>query len=205
MPQGTVSQSVSGGGSSIQKSFVRTGNTALALEVSLPVGEAGSLTTRSTDTTGTITMTSGSHSITTAAIVDVYWSGGVQYEVTVGTVSGTSVPISGGNGDVLPAQDTAVVVTEQVETNIALDGDNASLVAVSLEAASGSDAGHVDFQDSGDASIAELDLTANVPMIYDLDAGIANPFTGNPITHCQASNGSTTVAGTLKIIAVIDN
>lgn len=206
MPNGTVSISISAAGVSIQKSFVRNGNTALSLEVTLPVAQAGTLTTRTDADTGEITMSSGAHTIATSDVVDIHWSGGVRYGVTVGTVAGTAVPFDLGAGDDLPSTSTAVTVAVQVDTNIALDGDNANLVAVLMDdAAGGSAAGHVDFQDSGDASIAELDLVANVPQTYDLASGIANPFTGNPITHCVATNASTTAAATLKVVALIDN
>ena len=74
----------------------------------------GELTLRTDDNTGTITMNDAGHGITTGAKVDVYWAGGVQYNVTVGTVSGASVPIDLGSGDDLPSEDTAVVVSVQV-------------------------------------------------------------------------------------------
>lgn len=206
MPNGTVSTSIAAAGVSIQKSFVRSGNTALSLEVTLPVAQPGTLTTRTDANTGEITMTSGAHTIATGNNVDVHWAGGVQYDVTVGTVSGTAVPIDLGSGDDLPSTSTAVTVAVRVDTALALDGDNANLVAVLMDdAAGGSAAGHAEFQDTGGNTIAELDLVANVPQSYDLASGISNPFTGNPITNVLATNASTSAEATLKIVALIDN
>lgn len=77
-----------------------------------------SLTTRTSATEGTITAPSG-HGVTTGATIDLAWavtvSGDIQAakvrrNVTVGTVSGTSIPFSGGLGDDLPAQDAPIYV-----------------------------------------------------------------------------------------------
>ena len=68
-------------------------------EVALPIAKAGTLTTRTEDDTGEATLGAG-HGITTGAIVDIYWSGGRRYGVTVGTVAGNVVPFGapGGTG-----------------------------------------------------------------------------------------------------------
>src|SRR4051812_13463763 len=75
--------------------------------VDAPLGAAktGTLTTRTSNTVGTLTMTAG-HGITTAALQDIYWDGGSRRNVTVGTVATNSVPFSGGIGDNLPAAAT---------------------------------------------------------------------------------------------------
>jgi len=70
----------------------------------------GTLTTRSDDDTGVLTMDDGMHGIATGDVVDVQWADGSRLAITVGTVAGTTVPIDGGRGDVLPAESTAVTV-----------------------------------------------------------------------------------------------
>jgi len=80
-------------------------------------GTKSTLTTRTNATSGTITAPSG-HGITTGATIDVYWmevistynTARIRRSVTVGTVSGTSIPFSGGAGDDLPAQGEEVLV-----------------------------------------------------------------------------------------------
>lgn len=207
MPSITYASSISGGGVTIQSpAVVRTGSASIGLEESLPAAETGSLTTRTDDDTGTITMDSGGHGITTGATVDVYWDGGVQYACTVGTVSGTSVPIDTGSGDNLPPQDTDVTVVVVTEPNISIDGDNVEILAITFETADTSlrTAAHIQFLDSGDAEIAEIDLVANTPQVWDIAGGSANPFTGNAITKAICSNGNSSTAGTLKIAGVAD-
>ena len=207
MPTLNLSIGVSGLGGSITRNTPRTADGGGTNEIGVAVGEAGSLTTRSTDTTGTITMSDAGHGITTGQNVDVFWSGGVQYDVTVGTVSGTSVPISGGSGDVLPSSSTAVVVSPRVTFNCAIDGDELSLLSMQQFFADQTitTKTHIQFLDSGSAEIAEIDVDALTPRVYDITGGDSNPFTGNPITSAVVSNGSTTGAGTFKLLWVQDS
>ena len=204
----THAQSISGGGVTIQPlAVVRTNSGMIALEDTLNAAKAGTLTTRTDDNTGTLTMTTG-HGITTGQIVDIYWSGGVQRTVTVGTVSVDSVPFDLGIGDVLPIATTAVTVCVHKSINLAIDGDNADIVAVILETNDKSlrTAGNVQFLDAASDVIAEIDLVANVPQVWDIEGGSANPFTGDPITNLKATQGNSTSTETytLKIVGVQD-
>lgn len=204
----TLTQSISGGGISIQTlPVVRENSGPIGLEDTLDAAKVGQLTTRTDDTTGTLTMSSG-HGITTAAVIDLYWTGGVRYGVVVGTVATNSVPISGGSGDNLPTNMTAVTAVVQKSINLAIDGDNADIIAIVLETVDKSlrTAGHVQLRDAANAEVAEIDLVANVPQVWDLAGGSANPFTGNPITNLKASQGNSTATETftLKIVGVQD-
>ena len=207
MPTLNYSVSVSGLGGNIAQSLPRSANAGGIREVDLPVGKAGSLTTRTDNNTGTITMSDAGHGIATGAKVDVYWNGGVQYNVTVGTVVGTSVPIDLGVGDNLPGASTAVVVSVRSQINLDIDGDALVLLAIKQKFNSNTITAdsHIDFQDSGSAEIAELDMEANGPQVWDIAGGSANPFTGNSITKAFASNGSATDAATLQLLWLQDS
>lgn len=202
--------SVSGGGVTINKSVVRTGDHIPGWQVALPAGTAGTLSTRTDDDTGVIT--AAGHALIVGDKVDVYWDGGLRYGMTVSAVAGNDITVGTlageiGAGDAFPVQATAVVITKQVDIVLALDGDNISLIAFSLEFTQTSETskGHIDLQDSGDLTIEEIDLTANQAIVYDIDGGAANVFTGNPITNAHASNGSSSNAATLKIVAAVDS
>ena len=204
----THAQSIAGGGVTMQPLAVtRTNSGMIALEDTLNAAKAGVLTTRTDDNTGTLTMTTG-HGITTGQIVDIFWSGGVQRTVTVGTVSVDSVPFDLGIGDNLPIAMTAVTVCVQKAINLAIDGDNADFVAVILETVDKSlrTAANVQFLDAAADVIAEIDLVTNVPHVWDIEGGSANPFTGDPITNLKASQGNSTSTETytLKIVGVQD-
>lgn len=102
-------------------STVLTGDLISDAVVNVPVAWPGTLTTRTDNDTGTITMTDAGHLITTGAKVDLYFSSGlVRRNVTVGTVSGTSVPIDLGAGDNLPIATTAIIVSKVVAQALAI-------------------------------------------------------------------------------------
>ena len=204
----THAQSISGGGVTIQPLAVtRTNSGTIALEDTLSAAKTGALTTRTDDNTGTLTM-AASHGITTGQIIDIYWAGGVQRSVTVGTVSVNEVPIDGGIGDNLPADETAITAVVQKSINLAIDGDSADIIAVILETNDKSlrTAANVQFKDAAADVIAEIDLVTNVPRVWDIEGGSANPFTGDPITNLKASQGNSTSTETytLKIVGVQD-
>jgi hypothetical protein len=206
MPVATYGITLQIGGISIQKTIGRQASGDATAEVDLLPGAAGELTTRTDDDTGTVTMDAAEHGIETGDVVDVYWSGGRRFGVTVGTVAGTAVPIDAGAGDNLPITTTEIVVVKQQQVNITIDGDNSSIVALSLEPVDPNSTlpGHVDLQDATSASIETINITANAPLVYDVAALSSNPFTGNVITKALATIGSATEGAKLKI-AVLQN
>lgn len=207
MATGTYAVAVSIGGVTINKTIQRTGDHPNAYSaIPLPAGKAGTLSTRTDNNTGVATL-SGGHGLATLDVVDVFWSGGARYGMDC-TVATNDVTIDGGAGDNLPAEDTAVVLTKQVTINTQIDGDAAQLIAVLLEStnSASTEAGSIDFQDASHASIEQIDLVANQPQVFDLEAGGTNPFTGNVITHAHATNGSSTDSGvTITILSLEDS
>ena len=200
------SVNTSGLGLTITQTLNYTADGGTSREVTVPVGKAGTLTTRTDNNTGTATLVSG-HGITTGAKVDIYWDGGVQYNVTVGTVAGLSVPFDLGIGDNLPIATTAIVMALRVQVNADIDGDALSLLAVKqhYDQANETAISHIDFQDSANDEIEELDLAANVPRTINVAAGDTNIFSGDPITKFFVSNGSVTNAARLQLLALYDS
>jgi hypothetical protein len=208
MPQATYSPSLSVGGVSIQKSVVRTGDHPNPYEVTLPVAKALTSWVK-TDANTAAGNLAGGHGYSTGKF-DVYWtsgSGGRRYNVD-GTVTVNALALDGGTGDDFPASaDTTVVVTPQTTINTAIDGDNIQIIGIAAELADQNATSklHITFRDVGAAAIADVDLVANYPVVYDIAAGVTNPFTGNPITVAYASNGNTTYTATLKICSLEDS
>jgi hypothetical protein len=196
----TYAVSVSGSGISIQSSIVRSGSASIGLVETLNAAKTGTLSTRTSDTVGTLTMTNG-HGITTGQIIDLYWSGGVRYGVTVGTVATNSVPFSLGAGDNLPIATTAITAVVQQTANLLIDGDETELLAIELRSndRTARVAGHVAFYDAADDLIAEIDLVSNVPQVWDIAGGSANPFTGDPITYAKISTGGSSATETYQL------
>lgn len=197
--------SISGGGLSISANKTRESDGAEGLDPTLPVGKAGTLTTRTDDNTGEATLGSG-HGVTDGMIVDVYWAGGSRYGMTVGTVAALVVPIDGGAGDNLPSASTPLVVTPQVQITLALDGDLLVLFGIKAEFVlpTSTARAQATFHDAAADVIAHLDLNANQLVVIDVEGGDTNPFTGDPITYIKASNGSSSEVCTLKIVRAQD-
>jgi len=180
---------------------------AVSAEVTLPAlnsYQTGQLTTRTGNDDGIVTLSTG-HGIISTNKVDVYWTGGRRFGMTA-TVDSNAVTVAGGAGNNLPELNTeGVTVVKQTAVNINFDGDDSKVVAVFYRNPSTTTAkAHVDFQDTGNASIEDVDLvheTANTGLdnIWDISAGDTNDFTGNRITQAHASHNATT-AGTLYIL-----
>ena len=206
----TYGVSISGGGLSVTQSIARTGDHPNTYEVTLPVGTAGTLSTRTDDDTGEIT--AAGHTLIVGDKVNVFWDGGRRYGMTVSAVVGNVVTVGTGAGevgagDVFPAQATAIVITKQVQINTQIDGDEIEIIGIVAEAPNPSSTAkaHIDMQDTGGASIEAIDLSANQPRVYDIAGGVTNIFSGNLITKTMAANGSATDVLTLKILSLEDS
>jgi hypothetical protein len=208
MPQATYGLTLAVGGVSIQKSAVRSGDHSNTYEVLLPVAKAGSNFVKTDDNTATVDLPGG-HGYTNGNF-DIYWQEAgvdkVRYGVP-GTITVNALALDGGAGDNFPNTGTAVQICKQVSINTAIDGDTIQIIGLSLEYpdANSPKVGHVDLQDSGPATVEEIDLKANVPIVYDINGGAANVFTGNPIVSTKASHNDIVNAATLKIVSLEDS
>lgn len=187
---------------------------ALAYTKSLAALESdqcdGELTTRTDDDTGVVTAVGTGHTIENADVVDVYWAGGVRYGMDVTDVTGAAITVDGGAGDVLPAQTTTITaVVEQIDWEMDWDGDDVQIIGVFYRNPSDTGAkAHVDFQDSGPASINELDLvheTANggCDQIVNISAGDTNTYTGNAIANSKVSHDSQQAATVYCLVGLV--
>lgn len=207
MPSLSLSVTMSGlGNRTIAKQIPRESDGGICYDPTIPHGYAGELTTRTDNNTGEVTMEPG-HGITPGMVVDIYWDGGVQYGVTVGASSTDDLPIDGGVGDNLPTQGTEVIVSPVVEVNVAIDGDELSLLGIQQQFANLTDTspGHIAFRDGTSSLVAAISLDGTNPQTWDIGGGAANPFTGNPITKALCSNGSTENDCVLVILGLQDS
>jgi hypothetical protein len=180
----TFGFNISIAGISISGTSTRTTSGTISEELTLGSAKSGTLTTRTDANTGTLTLESG-HGVTTASTIDIYWDGGRQYNVTVGTVSGTSVPFDSGAGDDLPTATTAVTVQMQNVIDIDFDGD-----LLECAAALSSERGRLQFFDSGGLEFG-IDLAEGEPWIWLSDGSETNPVVGDDITYCTITTAST--------------
>lgn len=208
MPTIQLTKASVGLGTSISRSVVRTADGGGAREVSVPVGKAGTLTTRTDTQTGTLTL-GVSHGIVTGQIIDLYWSGGERYGITVGTVAGTSVPIGAddsGIGDALPAALTAIVASPRVTIEALILVGGVKVLSGQMVYGSPTETAKSVMRFNDDASeLFRVELEPNVPRIYDIVGGDANPIEGADVESVVVSQGSTTNVATFKLLWLEDS
>lgn len=146
---------------------------------------------------------------------DVYWTvAGVNYcrYGVPGTISTNALSLDGGAGTDFPASaTTGIVVCKQTTINTQIDGDASKAIVVSGRTVTTTNRNpiHLDFLDSGSATVAQILIRANEEYRRDiqgiLENGESNPFTGNKITSCLVSNGGTTDITVLVIASLEDS
>lgn len=171
-----------------------TADGMLSKIITAAAAKTGNLTTRTDDNTGTLTMDSG-HGITTGARLDIYWDGGSRRGVTVGTVSGDSVPFDLGTGDNLPADESEITAAVPVEESFSIDGDEmTALLCYGDQICSVSLCGADDAEDYG-LQIGNSTNTGRSHLWYADDPNApTNPIAGDTVTKVFISCGATTAA-----------
>lgn len=201
MARTNISASI--GGKTISGTLTRTEATDVSSQVTVSAAKAGTLSTRTDNDTGTLTLASG-HGITNAQVIDIYWSGGIQRGCVVGTVSGTSVPFDSGAGDNLPIATTAITACVQV----VVDTDVAA-ATIEMAAASATRKGSVQFQQSNGTAILSLGLgvasgTAGEAWSWASGVGVSTPF-GADVGKVAISNGDSSNSNIISFGLVSDN
>jgi hypothetical protein len=210
MPSLNYSLIVAGLGASINANFSREGDGGGVCEIAVPKGKTGTLTTRTDNETGTLTMSSG-HGITTGQFIDLYWATGIRRGITVGTVSVNSVPIgadNSGSGNNLPSASTAIVACPQLVFNATINYSTLVMLAVQQTFAVQTETANSNFEfrdDNSPANLlgAALTLEPNIARVFDVEGGDSAPGAGG-IIMCAVSNGSSVYDATLKLIWVED-
>jgi hypothetical protein len=193
----TITRSVQLGQASVSTKYVTSGTGLFTINAEVPPAKVGSLTTRTDDNTGELTM-AASHGITTGARLDVYWEGGSRYGMTVGTVATNAVPIDGGSGDNLPADETPITAMVPIEKVLAAVGDNAKAIEIdsnvsgTIILADGSDVALLVAQVGGatqeeERSYAWNDATPDT-----------NPIAGDTVASVFFSHGSSSATANMR-------
>lgn len=181
--------------------------TAAGADIKSPVGgvapaKVGALTTRTNDTDGELTM-AADHGITTGARLDLYWTTGSRRGITVGTVATNQVPISGGAGDVLPADETDITAMVPIEEEILLTGDDVSLLAFYSNVY-----GTIVLADAMDAEIMAVltgaSLGGQQSYIWNALRDTDNPVAGEDVAKAFFSHGSSTETADMRVAALYD-
>lgn len=185
-----------GGDSYSENASVDTGRT-LGFNETQGKAQAGTLSVRTSNSVGTLVMGAAAV-ITTGARFDLYWSAaGVIYHrrgCTAGTVSGTSVPFTGGSGDNLPI---ATTVIQAVMPTVTLITVTASAVLAFVLASQ--KPGLFVITDASDAEIFYVLLQNNNSVyVWYTGCGIATPLSGTIGKVYMSHNYTSDPGGVMK-------
>lgn len=164
----------------------------------LPAAKTGTLTTRTDDDEGVITL-AGGHGFSTGTNFDIYWSGGCRYGVSLTIVTNAAtITASTGAGDVLPAADTAVTVAQAVSEAFVVPASSAKFIIV--KAPYGKQV--VRFRTSAPAiSLACVEKgTTEDSYEWNSETGGSIPISTDAIATVLISNGRSASAQTPEIV-----
>lgn len=197
MPISSLTFSGDIGGVGMNSSFSRTATGQISHEVTLNAAKTGTLTTRTDNTSGVATLEAG-HGIAGGNVVDLYWTGGRRYNVNVTAVATNDITFSGGTGDNLPTQGSALTMTKQQT----IDTDFVGNLLVTIGALCLARA-HLSFYEGATLRLS-VDLTANELWFWVNGSTAANPLAAASVTHIVASQAGTTAA-VLKVGALYNS
>ncbi len=198
MPTGTINIVTSIGGKTVQKQITETfDHPNVYADIPLAAGKEVTDWVKTDANTAACNLPAD-HGYTDGKF-DVYWEGGMRYDVD-GTIVTNALSLDGGSGTDFPASATEdIVVCKHQQINTAIDGDNILLWTVNATKRA-----HVHFEDADGDTIRDQELLADQPWTYAASSGDASPLTGDPVTVCYASNGETT-AGLIDILSGEDS
>ncbi len=157
----------------------------------------------------------GGHGQTTGTY-DFYWQEAsvnkTRYGVPVTITTNAIVTTSTGAGDDFPTTpDAQPILCKQLEIAAAIDGDEVALFWVVLVFANvlAVGRGHVDYQEAADTQVGEVNmsgiLSGTIVVDFDIEGGVSNPLTGNPIFHIQVTHNDTTYTPTFEQVVLADS
>lgn len=183
---GRVNISYRVGGAVVDAVIDREDEQGATTQVALDAGIAGTLTTRTDDAIGVITVAEG-HGLTTSDTIAVFWGAGRRYGVTITATAATTVTIATGAGTVLPAESSVVTIGKEVITSLGHIGDDLKIFAVHSP-----NRLSANIRDVTPATIEALDIAAKESWAYISNFSGTNPFAGETLVTAVLANGGTT-------------
>jgi hypothetical protein len=204
MPTGTKTVTVSTSGQTYLGAQDTITNDAKAVigPSSIAAAKVGTLSTRTDNNTGILTMTTG-HGFTDGQRLDVYWSGGCRRGMVIGTVSTNSVPIDLGAGDNLPIATTAVTAIVPNMETCSFAGANVTFAMFSTRSPYRA---QVVFAQSDDTEVAYGILSAGANgdvWSWTSSDGTTTPFASQTVARVYFSHEYSGAAETSLIAEVL--
>lgn len=148
----------------------------------LTAGQSGTLSTRTDDDTGVITLGEG-HGLTTET-VSVAWSTGSRSLLSINSYDSTTITVDGGGGDALPTEGSTVIVGVAQSSDVDFSGTLLEGIGIKADYRA-----ILDFLDAGGSSLLKIDIPSEGFFIWYSTLS-TNPLTGNTIASLKASAGT---------------
>jgi hypothetical protein len=175
-------------GVNIDSLIRRTDELEQSFRATMPAGRAGTLTTRTDDAIGVVTVASG-HGITTSDTVAVFWEGGSRFSATVTGTTATTITIATGAGTNLPIATTALVIAKESIHSLAIIGDDIAVLAVGCD-----NRASVNFRDGSAVSQLRYDIATKEGRLWVASSDVTNPLASDTVADVRIANGGTTEA-----------
>jgi hypothetical protein len=175
-------------GVTLTSTITRNEEAAERISLDMPVGIAGTLTTRTDADTGIATVASG-HGITTSDTVCVFFADGSKQNCDVTAVTSTTISFTSADGTDLPVVSTVIVIGKQFTYAAAFVGNALRTFAIKC-----ANRCFVDFLSSSPASLLAYDIATNEGRSWVFGTDVTNPLAGDTVASIVVANGGTTVA-----------
>jgi hypothetical protein len=207
MPNASYSLILAAGDAKIDQNSQVLGDTPNPLTVDIPAAKAGTLTTRTDDDTGVITL-AASHGIGTSDTVDLYSATTgelLRKDVDVTSADSTTIGINAGTGSNLPADESPIIVCKQRPFLPTILPATIQILGVQLKIPGDTvTKGRVAFSTAAPVVAADMSLVAGQGQIFNVAGGESNPLGADAIVSGVLSHANTTLAAQLQIISVED-
>lgn len=171
--------------------ITRTASGSASQDTTLATAKTGTLSVRTDNDTGTITL-DPNHGLTTGTY-DVYWTvggvNGARYGMTA-TITTNSAAIDAGTGDNLPIATSPVVLAPRVTLDMDFSGSLVKAIAINLGTTGIVQRGRVDFQNNAGTSLIAFTLNGGEPFTYITGDGTTNQFDTLAVGKVIASQSS---------------
>lgn len=184
--KGRVQKVITIGGENFNQNTTPVGDGVVVTKVLVPAAEHSLMLTKTADDEGAISVPISG--VLNSGLLDVWWEGGLRRGMTAEIDSTGDIAISGGNGNALPAENTAVLISIPIIRKLGIKRAREDCIAYASEGD-----GYFDLVNDSGYTITRR-VSAGSTYLWEEGSGIerSEDFTGTIITelrfsHCELS------------------
>lgn len=200
MPSVTFSGNVSIAGVRISYQLTRDMPGVIGQDPTLDAAVAATLSTRTDDDTGILTVATGHGILNSTGGYTLFWDGGLRRALNT-VVTNTTVAIDGGAGTVLPVVNTVGNIGLQITLNTDFEGNDVSMYALSAQRRAS-----VQIQTEAGAALQSFDFGVSgndgEGYMWASNTNTVNPLLNAVVGKMVLANGSSNANGNIVKVGV---